>query len=356
MLRLRQLHHLTNFKTSSMSQYSAELKVAKDAVRRASALAASIASTIATDTSGQVTKSDTSPVTVADYGAQAIIIGAIKKAFPSDPVVGEEDADVLRKDEGLRTKVWDLVKGHRSSSADALDDTNAMLDAIDWGKYEGGNTGRMWALDPIDGTKGFLRGGQYAVCLALIVDGHVKVGVIGCPNLSTIPTQVATQEKKDLGVLASAIKDQGAFIEPLSGESDPSPIHFRHLDNTAEATFCESVEAGHSSHSDQAQIAQKLGITKEGVRMDSQAKYVAVSRGQADIYLRLPVSATYQEKIWDHASGNILVTEAGGTVTDKDGNALNFGVGRTLKENKGVIVAEKSIFPKVLEAVKQVLG
>lgn len=90
--------------------------------------------------------------------------------------------------------------------------------------------------------------------------------------------------------------------------------------------------------------------------MDSQAKYVAVSRGQADIYLRLPVSATYQEKIWDHASGNILVTEAGGTVTDKDGNALNFGVGRTLKENKGVIVAEKSIFPKVLEAVKQVLG
>lgn len=182
-----------------MSQYSAELKVAKDAVRRASALAASIASTIATDTSGQVTKSDTSPVTVADYGAQAIIIGTIKKAFPSDPVVGEEDADVLRKDEGLRTKVWDLVKGHRSSSADALDDTNAMLDAIDWGKYEGGNTGRMWALDPIDGTKGFLRGGQYAVCLALIVDGHVKVGVIGCPNLSTIPTQVATQEKKRSG-------------------------------------------------------------------------------------------------------------------------------------------------------------
>lgn len=338
-----------------MSQYSAELQVAKDAVRRASALAASIASTIASDTSGQVTKSDTSPVTVADYGAQAIIIGAIKKAFPGDPVVGEEDADVLRKDEALRTKVWNLVEGHRSSGADSLSDTNAMLDAIDWGKYEGGNKGRMWALDPIDGTKGFLRGGQYAVCLALIVDGHVKVGVIGCPNLSTIPTQVATQEKKDLGVLASAVKDQGAFIEPLAG-GEVTPIKFRHLENTADATFCESVEAGHSSHSDQAQIAKKLGITKEGVRMDSQAKYVAVSRGQADIYLRLPVSATYQEKIWDHASGNILVTEAGGVVTDKDGKPLDFGVGRTLKDNKGVIVAEKSIFPKVLEAVKEVLG
>lgn len=41
----------------------------------------------------------------------------------------------------------------------------------------------MWTIDPIDGTKGFLRGEQYAVCLALIVDSQVQVGVIGCPNL-----------------------------------------------------------------------------------------------------------------------------------------------------------------------------
>lgn len=335
------------------TSYTNELQVAKDAVRRASALAASIADTISADTSGQVTKSDTSPVTVADYGAQAIIIGALRKAFPNDPVVGEEDADVLRKDQALSDKVWKLVEAHRSSQADELSTTSAMLDAIDWGKFEGGDKGRMWALDPIDGTKGFLRGGQYAVCLALIVDGEVQVGVIGCPNLDT--------DFKDnsgaKGVLVSAVKGQGSFQEPLGDtKATPSKIEFRHLSDIKDATFCESVESGHSSHSDQAQIATKLGITKAGVRMDSQAKYVAVSRGEADIYLRLPVSASYQEKIWDHASGNILVTEAGGVVTDKDGKKLDFGKGRTLRENKGVIVAEKGIHAKVLEAVKEVIG
>lgn len=41
----------------------------------------------------------------------------------------------------------------------------------------------MWTIDPIDGTKGFLRGDQYAVCVSLIIDAQVKLGVIGCPNL-----------------------------------------------------------------------------------------------------------------------------------------------------------------------------
>jgi 3'-phosphoadenosine 5'-phosphosulfate (PAPS) 3'-phosphatase len=51
----------------------------------------------------------------------------------------------------------------------------------------------MWTLDPIDGTKGFLRGWQYAVCLALLVDARVELGVIGCPNLpSTYPSSSAT--------------------------------------------------------------------------------------------------------------------------------------------------------------------
>ena len=72
------------------------------------------------------------------------------------------------------------------------------------------------------------------------------------------------------------------------------------------ATFCESVEAGHSAHGDQAQIAQKLGITRPSVRMDSQAKYGSIARGAGDVYLRLPVKATYQEKIWDHAAGDLI--------------------------------------------------
>jgi 3'(2'), 5'-bisphosphate nucleotidase len=72
----------------------------------------------------------------------------------------------------------------------------------------------------------------------------------------------------------------------------------RNIDDLSQATFCESVEAGHSSHGQQSQIAKLLGIKTESVRMDSQAKYAALVRGNAEIYLRLPVSMHYEEKIW----------------------------------------------------------
>ena len=73
------------------------------------------------------------------------------------------------------------------------------------------------------------------------------------------------------------------------------------------ARFCESVESGHSSHGHSAQIAARLGISLDPVRLDSQAKYAVVGRGEADIYLRLPTRPGYVERIWDHAAGAIFV-------------------------------------------------
>lgn len=64
----------------------------------------------------------------------------------------------------------------------------------------------MWTLDPIDGTKGFLRGGQYAVCLALLVDAKVQVGVMGCPNLALDPLEPDGEK----GCLFVAVRGQGA--------------------------------------------------------------------------------------------------------------------------------------------------
>lgn len=86
---------------------------------------------------------------------------------------------------------------------------------------------------------------------------------------------------------------------PLSSPSDPgTPLKMRAISSLSEASFCEGVESGHSSHSQQAAIATALGITNPSVKMDSQAKYATIARGVADIYLRLPVSADYEEKIW----------------------------------------------------------
>jgi 3'-phosphoadenosine 5'-phosphosulfate (PAPS) 3'-phosphatase len=59
-----------------------------------------------------------------------------------------------------------------------------MLGVIDLGAGSDAGRGRVWVFDPVDGTATFLRGNQYAICLALLEDGQEKIRVLGCPNLS----------------------------------------------------------------------------------------------------------------------------------------------------------------------------
>jgi 3'(2'), 5'-bisphosphate nucleotidase len=366
-------HHLTLPKAlstaSKMSTYSKELEVAQLAVQRATLLTKKVFHEKA---KGTISKDDASPVTIGDFGAQALIIHAIKKNFPDDEIVGEEEASSLRENHKLRDQIWALVDGTTLSDSTAekvlggpVESIDAMLDAIDAGNSAGGSKGRIWALDPIDGTKGFLRGGQYAVCLALMVDGDVKVGVLGCPNLPiddsaplTAESGVDQTDAEGKGVLFAAVSGQGATSRPLgtAGLGKSQAIQMKPVKDITQATFCESVEAGHSSHGDQHAIATKLGIVKPSVRMDSQAKYGSIARGAGDIYLRLPVNANYQEKIWDHAAGDLIVREAGGQVTDTLGRRLDFSKGRTLAENKGVVAAPAVVHASVLEVVREVLG
>ncbi|CAK7243143.1 MAG: 3'(2'),5'-bisphosphate nucleotidase [Sporothrix thermara] len=354
--------------------YAKELQVAQLAVQRAAILTKKVFHEKA---KGTVSKDDKSPVTIGDFGAQALIISALRHSFPTDEIVAEEEADQLRADATLRDTIWGFVKDTKLDDAGAeevlggpIPTVDAMLDLLDQGKSAGGRSGRIWTIDPIDGTKGFLRGGQYAVCVGLIVDGDVQVGVLGCPNLPTddatkLTVDVGanqTDEGSSTGVLFSAVKGDGAYSMPLTTGA-VQPAHRISMNSAfpadskdlSAASFCESVEAGHSNQSESAQIAQILGITKPSVRMDSQAKYGSIARGAGDIYLRLPVSATYQEKIWDHAAGDLIVREAGGCVTDTLGRPLDFGHGRTLAENKGVVAAPVAIHPTVLAAVQSVL-
>ncbi|CAK7270101.1 3'(2'),5'-bisphosphate nucleotidase [Sporothrix epigloea] len=362
------------FPTMASTAYAKELQVAQLAVQRAAILTKKVFHEKA---KGTVSKDDKSPVTIGDFGAQALIISALRHTFPTDEIVAEEEADQLRVDAALRDTIWSFVKDTNLDDASAenvlggpIPTVDTMLDLLDQGKSAGGRSGRIWTIDPIDGTKGFLRGGQYAVCVGLIVDGDVQVGVLGCPNL---PTDDATKLTIDVGanqtdkgnstgVLFSAVKGEGAYSRPLTTGA-VQPAHRISMNSAfssdgkdlSGASFCESVEAGHSNQSDSAQIAQILGITKPSVRMDSQAKYGSIARGAGDIYLRLPVSATYQEKIWDHAAGDLIVREAGGLVTDTLGRPLDFGHGRTLAENKGVVAAPAAIHATVLSAVQTVL-
>lgn len=319
--------------------YETERAAAIDAVARASRLCRAVQARLVAG--GTLQKGDKSPVTVADYGAQAIVGRLLALEFPRIPMVGEEDAAALRDPahRALLEKVMDAVRTVLPDLREA-----DVLEAIDRGTYAGGPTGAHWTLDPIDGTKGFLRLEQYAVALALVVDGEPVLGVLGCPNFD-----------EGKGAVFVGEKDRGASWRPLD-EATFSPLFVTRTTDPAEARLTESVESGHTAQDESAVVSARLGLGGHPVRMDSQAKYAAVARGDADIYLRLPTRKDYVERIWDHAAGYRIVVEAGGHVTDVHGRPLDFSCGRGLDRNQGVVVTNGPLHERVLTTVQSVLG
>jgi 3'(2'), 5'-bisphosphate nucleotidase len=317
--------------------YEQEKQVAIAAVIQAAQLCEAVRQGLVPEA---IEKNDKSPVTIADYGAQAIICKALAEAFPSDPVVGEEDTTDLRQPETA------AVLAAATAQVQSLFPGTTDDDLLSWIDHGNGSVApRYWTLDPIDGTKGFLRGDQYAIALALVVDGDIKVGVLGCPFLSF--------DESETGLLFVAVRGEGTVTMPLAGGTAQG-LKVAGATDSDRFRFVESVESGHGDQSQQSAIAQAAGITAPSIRMDSQAKYAAVAAGQAVLYLRLPSpkSPDYREKIWDHAAGVLVVEEAGGRVTDMNGKPLDFASDARFPNNRGVVVSNGTIHDKVLEALK----
>lgn len=317
--------------------YDREKQVAIEAVLAA----AKVCEQVRQDIPPAMEKGDKSPVTVADFGSQAIICKALSEAFPNDPVVGEEDATELRQPEMANNlaKVTEYVTGVLPDAT-----SQQVTDWIDCGN--GTVSQRFWTLDPIDGTKGFLRKDQYAIALALIEDGEVKVGVMGCPAYPV--------ENHSPGMLFVAVRGEGAMMMPFA-TGEYTKIEVVKADDTENLRFVESVEASHGDQDRQNKIAQAVGISAASVRMDSQAKYGAVASGQAALYLRLPSPKypNYRENIWDHAAGAIVVEEAGGRVSDMFGKPLDFATNPKMMDNRGVVVSNGLIHDTVLAELKE---
>lgn len=345
--------------------YRKEVFIGRLAVQKASLLTEAISNKIAhRKYTPLIIKEDDSPVTVGDFASQAVISNAIKHNFPDDEIVGEENSTDLAHNNQLCQSVFTELQlndaeyndmypyKNQSILGPKFDSLQHVIQIIDSGGSKGGSKGRFWALDPIDGTKGFLRGGQYAICLALIVDGVVQVGIIGCPAL---PENFIDSQYK--GGLFVAIKDHGSFYSRLKDTIDESfnKLERIQMNNSwvsiSQITICEGFEKNHSSHDKQSKIKKYLGIPeKQTLNLDSQVKYCCLAKGIAELYLRVPTNADYKEKIWDHAAGYILVTESGGLVTDTTGKQLNFGEGCYL-DIFGIIAGSKNIHPKVIEAI-----
>lgn len=291
-----------------------------------------------------VSKDDRSPVTVADLGAQVVVSLALAEAVPGDPLMGEEDAQQLRADPVIAEALARALDAVRPGI-----DAVTMAAALDRGRDAGGPGRRWWTLDPVDGTKGFLRNEQYAVALALIEDGEPRVAVLGCPNLPT-------GDGSAVGCLFVAERDAGAWEITLDDPAaTPRRIHVDGDPDVTHARYAESVEAAHSDQDVSARIASLLGLAGTPVRMDSQAKYAVVARGDASIYLRIPRGG-YQENVWDHAAGLLVVEEAGGIVTDVDGQRLDLTTGRRMTANRGIVASPAVIADAVIDAVREALG
>ncbi|XP_052203727.1 PAP-specific phosphatase HAL2-like [Diospyros lotus] len=373
--------------SSVPEKYSKELEVAVRAVHMACLLCQTVQDSLVSGSHGHLqSKDDNSPVTVADWSVQATVSWILSETFRNQNVsiVAEEDVEALSKADsaGLQETI---VKTVNQCLAEAPRfglqgpvmalGTSEVLEAIRRCNSTGGPIGRFWVLDPIDGTLGFVRGDQYAVALALIEDGEVVLGVLGCPNYPMkkewlsyhyryhkLISKLAPPSSKtwDKGCVIYAKEGGGkAWMQPLlpADKKFVWPNHARQIqvstiDNPALATFCEPVEKANSSHSFTAGLAHSVGLRNQPLRVYSMVKYAAIARGHAEVFMKFARSG-YKEKIWDHAAGVLIIQEAGGVVTDAGGRLLDFSKGIYLEGlDRGVIACSGAkLHEKIIRAV-----
>lgn len=375
---------------TSHQPYAAELDLALGAVHNASVLTKSVLRTLKNHVSAE-TKADSTPVTIADFAAQALLISTLHAAYPSDSFLGEESADALRENDALADRVWELVRRAKALHAEPARTSGAqrantgaqtlrfpeskgeMLELIDLGgKGEQTSAGRVWVMDPVDGTATFMQGQQYAVCLCLLVDGKQTVGVIGCPNLAFDVNGRLGQSRvhEDLvdesgyGVVLSAVKGQGTYVRGMteSGWGKARRVDLTELPEKklSQLNFVESTLGKTSlSQEEHKAVCEELGAKWPGtVIWAQQVKHVALALGSTDVMIRIPKTADRFTCVWDHAGGHILFTEAGGLIRDFNGGDIDFSQGRHIagERNYGMIAALPSVFEEVERAVKKVLA
>jgi len=288
-------------------------------------------------------KGDDSPVTVADFSVQAVVARRLSRDFPNDSLVAEEDASALRAADaaGVRGRVVDLVR--------QVDESIGADDVLKWIDRSGRRPGRrFWTLDPIDGTKGFLRGGQYVVALALIVDGVVQLAVIGCPRLSMGESPALRGD----GGIAVAVRGLGAWWSPLA-DTSLQRLSVSRVDDPGRTRVLHSFEASHGDVTRLNRAISALGTSAPSTPMDSQAKHVVIASGGADLLLRFPSDKSGHDAIWDQAAGSLLIEEAGGRVTDLLGRTLDFSVSPHLLHNEGLVASNGLLHDAVLKAVRR---
>jgi 3'(2'), 5'-bisphosphate nucleotidase len=207
------------------------------------------------------TKSDESPVTAADQRGEALILEALSRAFPDIPTVAEE-----------------TVSASGAPSAIAH---------------------RFFLIDPLDGTKAFVRGeAHFTVNIGLIEDGVPVAGAVAAPATGEVWFTAA-----------------GGALKRQIGERGGHPVHVRPRDPARVLAL-----TSHTLKPEQlAALEAKYGFT-ERQAMDSSIKLCVIAEGGADLY---PRHGTTME--WDIAAGHAVLAAAGGRITSPDGEPFVYG-------------------------------
>ena len=323
-----------------------------DSVVRAVAAASGVARRAAAARSDLIDllKDDRSPVTVADLAVQVAITAALRASNVdhADRIVGEEGIDSL--DDGGPAMVEQLLR----LSGEALDSAGLgaaapstesdLRELLDAGGLDPVSEGRkaFWSLDPIDGTKGFLRGQQFAIALGLVDDGDPVVGLLGCPHLALGESQ-DYGAADPVGSIYLGVIGKGAFAGPATsiGVADLNPISVSPSPPDGQVRVCLSYEKAHGDQDRTSAALEATGVSTTPIRIDSQCKYAMVASGRADLYLRLAREG-YREKSWDHAGGCAVVRAAGGIVESISGKPLGIE-GRWVDAPGGIVVRTPAI-------------
>jgi len=206
-------------------------------------------------------KDDKSPLTAADKASHEVIAAGLKALTPDIPILSEEGRDIPYQER----KNWE----------------------------------RFWLVDPLDGTKEFIkRNGEFTVNIALIEGNTPVLGVVYVP----VP------DKMYVGVVG-----EGAFVQ--QGEEEPGSIQVRRADPENGLTVVMS--RSHPS-AELAEYLKNINVA-EALPVGSSLKLCVVAGGKADLYPRLGPTME-----WDTAAGQAVVLAAGGTVKTLDGEDLSY--------------------------------
>ncbi len=218
-------------------------------------------------------KDDKSPLTAADKASHEVIVAGVQKNFPNIPILSEEGKDIPYEER----KDWN----------------------------------RFWLVDPLDGTKEFIkRNGEFTVNIALIENNQPVLGVVYVP----------VQEKLYLGVVGEGawIQKQGSRSQESGSSLEPAtlnlqPIQVRQADNDKGLTVVMS--RSHSSL-ELEEYLKNINVA-EAMPVGSSLKLCVVAEGKADLYPRLGPTME-----WDTGAGHAVVVAAGGSVRTLQGDDL----------------------------------